>query len=216
VSHTLRSIVLGTLVLAVGLPLALAAKPRLALAPGDPAPKLRGKTLDLERWHIEYDKSRATLVNFWATWCVPCKSEMPALQKLHADHGADGLQIVGVLMDPVKDDELRAFLNPLAVSYPIIRPDDLVNKEWGGIVVMPITFLVDPAGKIVRRYVGATPEQVAGLVGDVEAFLQGQPLGTMIIPEKPSFVGDAERMKIQEAKEQEKEKAKAPAPSPTP
>jgi thiol-disulfide isomerase/thioredoxin len=213
VSHRFRSIV-PVLLSLLALPLAAASSPRLALAPGDNAPKLRGRTLDLERWHIEYDKSKATLVNFWATWCVPCKAEMPALQKLHADHGGDGLQIVGVLMDPVKDDELRAFLNPLAVTYPIIRPDDLVNKEWGGIVVMPITFLVDPAGKIVRRYVGATSEQVTGLVSDVEAFLQGQALGTMIIPDKPSFVGDAERLKVQEEKAKEKEKAKAPTPSP--
>ena len=131
------------------LPVLAATANRLALAPGDPAPRLGGRTLDLERWRIEWNKSKATLVNFWATWCEPCKAEMPALQKLHADYADDGLQIVGVLMDPVKDDELRAFLAPLAVDYRIIRPASYVNNEWGGIVVMPITFLIDPNGKIV-------------------------------------------------------------------
>jgi cytochrome c biogenesis protein CcmG, thiol:disulfide interchange protein DsbE len=214
VSRLLRSIAIVVVVL--GLPaVAHAAASRLALAPGDPAPRLAGKTLEFERWHIEWNKSKATLVNFWATWCEPCKAEMPALQKLHADYADDGLQIVGVLMDPVKDDELRAFLAPFGLGYRIVRPDSRVNNDWGGIVVMPITFLVDPTGRIVRRYVGATPEQVAGLVRDVEAFLGGLALGTMVIPDKPSFVGDLEREKILAEKEKQKTAAE-PSPSPSP
>ncbi len=205
------------ILLVVALPfLVHAGAPRMALAPGDPAPRLAGKTLESERWHIEWNKSKATLVNFWATWCVPCKDEMPALQKLHAEYADDGLQIVGVLMDPVKDNELRAFLEPLALTYRIVRPDSRANEDWGGIVVMPITFLVDPTGRIVRRYVGATPEQVAGLVRDVEAFLGGQALGTMVMPDTPSFVGDVERLKIQEEKDKQKNAPASPEPSPSP
>ena len=194
---------LSILVLTLFTSAALEAASRLALAPGDPAPKLRGKTLDRARWHVEWDKSAATLVNFWATWCEPCKTEMPALQELHAANADKGLQVVGVLMDPVRDDELKAFLDPLAVTYPIVRPDSYVNNDWGGIIVMPITFLVDRQGRIVRRYVGANPEQVAGLVADVEAFLDGRPLGTMVVPEEPSFVGDEERLRIQDEKKKQ-------------
>jgi len=210
-SRSSRSFFVTFLVVALLLSAAPEASNRLALAPGDPAPRLRGLTLDRERWHAEWDKGTFTLVNFWATWCEPCKAEMPALQKLHAANADKGLQVVGMLMDPVKDDELRAFLGPLALTYPIIRPDAYVNKDWGGVVVMPITFLVDRQGKIVRRYVGATPEQVAGLVTDVEAVLDGRPLGTMVLPDQPGFVGDEERLKIKE--EQEAKDKPGPAPS---
>jgi thiol-disulfide isomerase/thioredoxin len=173
---------------------------RLALAPGDPAPRLRGKTIDREPFAAEWEKNKATLVNFWATWCEPCKAEMPSLQKLYAERAEQGLAIIGVLMDPVADDSLREFLDPLAVTYPIVRPHRAVNADWGGLVTFPTTFLIDAQGRIVRRYVGATPEQIAGLARDVEAFLAGQPLGTMVVPDKPSFVGDQERLKLEEQK----------------
>ena len=211
--------------LLVGLlvPLVLSSAPasatRLALAPGDPAPRLRGKTLDREPFQIEWEKNKATLVNFWATWCEPCKGEMPALQQLHAGRAGQGLAVVGVLMDPVEDDVLREFLDPLAVTYPIVRPHRTVNADWGGIVVMPLTFLVDSSGRIVRRYVGATPEQIAGLERDIEAFLAGKPLEAMVVPDKPSFVGDTERLKIQEAQadpEQAPGRKKTPPPASPP
>jgi len=176
---------------------------RLALAPGDKAPKLTGRTLDQAPWRAEWNQNAATIVNFWATWCEPCKAEMPALQKLQVAHAGNGLQVVGVLMDPVPADELGAYLEPLAVTYPIVRPGPSVNADWGGIVVMPLTFLVDRDGRVVRRYVGATPEQVVGLARDVEAFLGGRPLETLVVPEAPNFVGDEERMRIQDEKEKQ-------------
>jgi thiol-disulfide isomerase/thioredoxin len=202
--RSLTWLALGALVAsAAGRP-ALAAG-ELALAPGDRAPKLVGQTLDRAPWRAEWGGQALTLVNFWATWCEPCKAEIPELARLQTAHAAD-LRVVGVLMDPVGDQELVAFLAPLGVNYPIIRPSPHVNRDWGGIVVMPITFLVGRDGRIVRRYVGATPEQVAGLAADVEAVLAGRPMAPMVIPESKGFVGDEERLRLQQ-EEQKREKA---------
>ncbi len=198
------SVTLAVLV-TLGASVPAAVQGRLALAPGDKAPRLTGTTPDREPWSADWGSSALTLVNFWATWCEPCKAEMPALSKLETLHAERGLRVVGVLMDPVGADQLAAFLKPLAVTYPIVHPSHHVNADWGGIVVMPITFLVDRQGRIVRRYVGATPEQIAGLESDVAAYLDGRPLGTMVMPATPSFVGDEERMRIQEENEKKKQ-----------
>jgi len=109
-------------------------------------------------------------VNFWASWCEPCKIEMPVLQELHAKHGAKNLAVVGVVLDPAGDEEVTKFAGDLGVSYTLVRGSSDTSNLWGGIRLLPTTFLVSQRGYIVRRYVGATPEQVEALKADVEAF----------------------------------------------
>ena len=186
--------------LALIVPLAAVAQPRMALAPGDRAPDLRGRTTAGERKAVHFDARRVTLINFWATWCEPCQDEMPALERLHAEHGEDGLEVLGVLLDDVGPAELESFLAQLGVTYPIVLPDRWVNAAWGGIGVMPTTFLVDNDGRIVRRYVGATREQIDGLVYDVQAVLQNRPLGPVVVPAKPAAVTDDDRREAIERK----------------
>ena len=156
----------------------------LALAPGDPAPRIDLPTLtgDL-RSHV-FAEHAFTLVNFWATWCKPCREEMPALQRLSDKHRDDGLAVLGLLFDPKSDDEgARRYLDEVGVRYPTMRVTLDTLRSWGGIGMFPTTFLIDREGKIVRRYVGASPAQVGGLVEDVDAVLAGRPLGSMVMPE---------------------------------
>ena len=169
---------------------ASAAPPRLALITGDPAPDMRGQTPDDQYFAIHYKPAKATVVNFWATWCVPCREEMSRLDELYRKRGGDGLQIVGVHAGYVEKSALGEFLQVVPVGYPIVLPETRYLDAWGGVAVLPMSFLVDGEGKILRRYIGAAPEQLAGMLGDIEAALDGRPLGPVIIPEKPVVATD--------------------------
>ena len=156
----------------------------LALAPGDPAPSIVLPALTGERHVHVYAEHALTVVNFWATWCKPCRDEMPALQRLSDKHRQDGLAVLGLLFDPKSDDEgARRYLDEVGVRYPTMRATVETLRGWGGIGMFPTTFLIDREGKIVRRYVGTSPAQIEGLMADVDAALSGRPLGSMVVPD---------------------------------
>ena len=161
---------------------------RLALAPGDTAPPLSGKTAQATRLSVDYTQSRLTLVNFWATWCEPCKTEMPELNRLYEKHSSNGLDIVGVHGSYVAEEDLRDFVTALELVYTILMPDKKVYTDWGGLGVMPTSFLVDNEGTILRRYVGSSPVQIEGLIQDIDDALNGRPLSPMPIPDESTGV----------------------------
>ena len=183
----MRSSTQVVLIVAAALALVGAGRPvryGLALAPGDPAPEIELPLLTGDPYAHVFEAHSFTLVNFWAIWCKPCREEMPALQRLSERHQDDGLAVLGILFDPKSDDEAaRRYLEETGVRYPTMRASMQVLQGWGGIGMFPTSFLVDREGKIVRRYVGASPAQVEGLVSDVEAVLAGRPLGSMVIAE---------------------------------
>ena len=110
---------------------------------------------------------------------------MAKLDELYQRHAADGLLIVGAHAGYVEKATLGEYLRDLPITYPIVLPEARYIDAWGGVSSLPLTFLVDGQGKILRRYIGATPEQMEGLAADVEAALAGKPLGPVIIPQKP-------------------------------
>jgi len=150
----------------------------LALAPGDPAPYLTGTDLTGEVTTIRWSSNAATIVNFWATWCEPCREEMPALQALYERKADDDLAVVGVHLLGSSRKEISAFVEETGARYPILFGDVSVARKWT-VGLLPTSFLVDGKGVVVRRYVGATPQQIEGLIADAEAFLEGRPLGTV-------------------------------------
>ncbi len=155
---------------------------QMALAPGDSAPRLSGVTFPVKtRYEADWSGNKLTLVNFWATWCEPCREEMPVLQQLFEDQVVRGFRVVGVF-ERWEVDQVGVYLEKLPVTYTIIRPDAIVDHRWGKINLKPTSFLVDQNGRILRRYVGASPEQIEGLVSDVEAVLDGRPLPTQVMP----------------------------------
>jgi thiol-disulfide isomerase/thioredoxin len=165
----------------------------LALVRGDKAPGMRGQSPEGQRVVVLYKPETVTLINFWATWCVPCRQEMPALQELYSKRSQDGLQVVGVHAGFVDHEDLEAFLDQVEVDYTIVLPDQRWLDDWGGISVMPLTFLVDGEGKVLRRYLGATEEQIAGLIHDAEAALDGRELGPVIVPETPNVATEEDK-----------------------
>ena len=157
--------------------------PGRALAPGDPLPPIVGTRLDDTPVTVAFDAHALTLVNFWATWCAPCRIEMPALQKLATDHAAAPFHLVGVLIhDHADSDEKRAAIKAAGVTYDVLvaRPD--TDLGWGGLDLLPTTFLVDRDGKLVRKYVGTDEKALAAITKDVDDFLAGRALGAPYVP----------------------------------
>lgn len=165
----------------------------LALAPGDAAPPVRGEMLDGGRFRAVWRDHRVTVVNFWAVWCVPCKDEMPVLAELYRSKKDAGLGVVGVEVGREAADASREFLAKAGVTYPVVVADDSAVADWGGVSIYPTTFLVGSDGKIVRKYVGASPDDVKALVEDVDLLLAGKPLGTRPLASPPPAVSSAPR-----------------------
>jgi cytochrome c biogenesis protein CcmG/thiol:disulfide interchange protein DsbE len=94
------------------------------------------------------------VVNFWATYCEPCKQEMPALAELQNKYGPDGLQILGIVMDDPGEKTITDFAHKLGVNYPVLVGTDKVADTYGGVDALPTTFYVDRSGKVVDRVLG--------------------------------------------------------------
>ncbi|HKY34277.1 MAG TPA: TlpA disulfide reductase family protein [Candidatus Polarisedimenticolia bacterium] len=117
--------------------------------------------LDGGRLTVDFSQGRVTLVNFWATWCLPCREEMPQIARLLKDHGGKGLRVIGVAMESGDAGEVKKFLkdNPgFGVNYPMAMGDDQTAERFGGVEAVPTTFLIDSSGKILRRWIGVTPD----------------------------------------------------------
>ncbi len=122
---------------------------------GKPAPdfalaSLDGKTtLKLSDFH-----GKAILLNFWATWCEPCKIEMPWFVELQKQYGPQGLQVLGVAMDDTDPKDISEFVHKMGVNYPIAMGKEAVGDQYGGIPYLPSTFYIDRDGKVVDRVYG--------------------------------------------------------------
>jgi thiol-disulfide isomerase/thioredoxin len=99
-------------------------------------------------------RGKAVVVNFWATWCGPCKIEMPWLVDLQKKYGPQGLQIVGVAMDDTSDKEIADFAHKMGVNYVVLKGTEKVGDLYGGIDRLPLTYFVDRSGKVVDEIVG--------------------------------------------------------------
>jgi thiol-disulfide isomerase/thioredoxin len=103
-------------------------------------------------------RGKAVLVNFWATWCEPCKIEMPSLVDLQKKYGPQGLQIVGVAMDDADDKEISTFAHKMGVNYMLLRGTEKVGDLYGGIDRLPMTYYLDRSGKVVDETMGMAGE----------------------------------------------------------
>ncbi len=128
-------------------------------------------TLDGDSLTLASMRGQVVLVNFWATWCVPCREEIPDLNRLAADLGPKGLRIVGVSLDLGGADVVRTFLQEHPMHYPVVMGDAGLPDRIGALLVMPTTLVVNREGKLVRRLPGRL--QTAELRPLLEGLLAG-------------------------------------------
>jgi thiol-disulfide isomerase/thioredoxin len=103
-------------------------------------------------------RGRVVLLNFWATWCGPCREEIPMLVALQS-HYRDRLTVVGVSIDDRPVDEVKAAAAGFKINYPVVMSTRDLERALGGISAVPATFVVNPEGKIVQRHVGLLQER---------------------------------------------------------
>lgn len=125
-----------------------------------PAPSWKLKDVDGNVISSDQFKGKVVVVDFWATWCGPCRSEIPGYVALQKKYAGDGLVIVGMSIDQQGPGVVKKFIEQHKVGYQIVMADDAVQEAFGGeegISVIPTTFIVDRDGKIRDRKEGSEP-----------------------------------------------------------
>ena len=133
-----------------------------------PLSELQATGLDGKPWKLSDHRGRVVLVNFWATWCAPCRMETPGLVRLADAYRSRGLEVVGFAMDEGGPEAIRDFASRFQISYPIVLPladSPLAN----GIGSLPTTLLIDRQGRVAKTYFGAESEEA--FRADVEKLL---------------------------------------------
>jgi peroxiredoxin len=156
--------------------LVLLATPAGALEPGEPMPPISGARLDAPREAVDAAalRGRVVYVDFWASWCIPCRQSMPALDGLYRKHAPRGFAVVGVSKD-VSESDARRFLQRVSVSFPLVMDDGDALARAFGVKAMPSGYLVDRRGLVRRVHRGFTEATAAGLDGEIQALLGETP-----------------------------------------
>ena len=146
----------------------------MAPVPGQPlAEDFTLETLDGTSVALGDYRDKFVLLNFWATWCAPCRKEMPALDNLNKELNHAGLEVVGVHVGPSLDS-IKRFLEQVPVEFTILVDLNMQLSNWG-VLGLPTTFLVSPEGRIIYRAVGEREWDSAEVVRFLTKVMSGNP-----------------------------------------
>ncbi len=133
----------------------------IAVAPSIPRVAPNFSRLDLNHKKIQLSayRGKVVLLNFWATWCGPCLLEIPRFLEWQKQFGPSKFQVIGISMDDATP-EVHATIAKLKIDYPLLMGDEHLGEAYGGVLGLPVTFLIDQEGKIRQRYGSVDPAHI--------------------------------------------------------
>lgn len=103
---------------------------------------------------------KVVILNFWATWCVPCREEIPGLVELQKQYGDKGVVVVGLSLDQGGPELVRRFVERFKINYPVVMADEKIVKDFGSVEAVPTTFIIDREGRIAGKHIGFAEKAV--------------------------------------------------------
>jgi peroxiredoxin len=135
---------------------------------GHSAPNFSRVDLTHRKIVLSSYRGKIVLLNFWATWCEPCLTEMPTFVEWQKQYGSGNFQVIGVSMDDAAP-EVIATVSRLKLNYPVLMGDEYLGADYGGVLGLPVTFLIGRDGKIQARYQGTSLSRIHS---DIQNLLQ--------------------------------------------
>lgn len=130
-------------------------------------PDLSGRDIKLSDY-----RGRVVLLDFWATWCEPCRTEIPQFVRMQEKYGPQGFQIIGVSMDD-QEKPVREFYRGFKMNYPVVMGNAKLAESFGGIFGLPVALLIGRDGRIYGRHIGETATSL--FEKEVTALLENSP-----------------------------------------
>jgi cytochrome c biogenesis protein CcmG, thiol:disulfide interchange protein DsbE len=139
-----------------------------AVGVGHSAPNFSRVDLTRRKIVLSSYRGKIVLLHFWATWCEPCLTEMPTFVEWQKQYGSQNFQVIGISMDDTVP-EVIATVSRLKLDYPVLMGDEYLGADYGGVLGLPVTFLIDRHGKIQARYQGTS---LIRIHSDIQKLLQ--------------------------------------------
>lgn len=124
-----------------------------------PAPVWDLQGLDGKSVHSDDFKGKIVILDFWATWCQPCRAEISGFIDLQKKYQAEGLVVVGISVDQADSGTVKSFVQKEGINYPVVLADSKVVTAYGGIEAVPTTFIIDRGGRVVKQHLGFTDKE---------------------------------------------------------
>lgn len=126
---------------------------------------LDGKNIDSDQF-----QGKVLLVTFFATWCPPCIQEIPSLIDLQNEYKEKGFSVLGISVDQGSSKSVKKLVEKTGVNYPVVMADSKITRDFGGIVGIPTSFLIDKSGNVIKSYPGYVPHNI--LVSDIKGLME--------------------------------------------
>jgi len=192
VSHILSVVVAASLIALAGCSSSTVKAAVKADKDRKAAPDFALKDVDGKTVHISEYKGKVVLLDFWATWCAPCKVEIPWFMEFEQQFKDKGFAVLGVSMDEDGWTVVKPYLQQLKMNYRIVLGNDQVGEQYGGVDSLPTTFLIDRQGKIAATHVGLSGgkedfrNDIANLLASSHASVHAPARGVLAFFRRPN------------------------------